>query len=136
MNPVQLKKKQRLECEFYKNDPMFENFNDEEQDLILAIALGDFKLKLEKNVIRNPVKQELWKAAMRETGNSHAGDCMEAKNILQYDRFGSSKKKKRKNYLIQLGDDVINEIYRWETFGVDIKDWQEHRGIRIAKNIN
>jgi hypothetical protein len=49
---------------------------------------------------------------MREV-NKRGPDYTEAKNILLYYRFGSSKKKKRLNYLMQLGDKLIMELYWW-----------------------
>jgi hypothetical protein len=97
MNSVQLEKKQKIEYECYTNDSKYEKFSEEEKDLILAIALGDFKMKLEKCDIRNAVKGEIFKAAMREVTKRDL-DYSEAKNILLYYRFGSSKKKKRRNY--------------------------------------
>jgi hypothetical protein len=102
------------------NDAKFERFNEEEKDMILAIALGDFKIKLEKNDIRNAVKNEIFKTAMRDTTRQRRPWYSEAKNILQYYRFGSSKKKKYRNYLMQLGDRLIYDNYVWEIFGSTI----------------
>jgi hypothetical protein len=59
MSQDKVKEKRKLEYEMYENDRRFEMFNDNEKDLILAIALGDFKLKLEKGDIRNAVKLEI-----------------------------------------------------------------------------
>jgi hypothetical protein len=55
--------------------------------MILAIALGNFKIKLEKNDIRNAVKKEIFKAAMRDATRQRGLDYTDAKNILQYYRF-------------------------------------------------
>jgi hypothetical protein len=46
---IQLEKKQKIEYEF-ANDAKSERFMEEEKDMILAIALGDFKIKLEKMI--------------------------------------------------------------------------------------
>jgi hypothetical protein len=63
--------------------------------MILTIALGDFKIKLENNDIRNAVKKEIFKAAMRDATKYHGLDRSEAKNILQYYIFGFQKKKEK-----------------------------------------
>jgi hypothetical protein len=96
MNNVELEKKQKIEYECYANDSMFEKFSEEEKDLILAIALGDFRIKLEKGDIRNAVKIEIFKASMREAVGL-GQHRTEAKQILLNYGFGSSKKKKRRN---------------------------------------
>jgi hypothetical protein len=49
MNQKQLEKKLLIEKEVYENDKRFDLLKEEEKDLILTIALGDFKLKLRKN---------------------------------------------------------------------------------------
>jgi hypothetical protein len=78
----------------YENDKKFEMFKEEEKDLILDIALGDFKLKLKKNDIRNEVKTEIWKAALREYQARFRCITMEWKKLLMYFKFGSSPKRK------------------------------------------
>jgi hypothetical protein len=65
MNSVELERKMKLEYEAYENDRIFENFWKEEKDLTLAIVFRDFRLTLEKSDIRNAVKHEIWKAALR-----------------------------------------------------------------------
>jgi hypothetical protein len=55
-------------------------FKEIEKDLILAIALGDFRLKLNMNDIRNAVKTEIWKAALRKLGKNDPN----AKKLLMY----------------------------------------------------
>jgi hypothetical protein len=83
-----LEKKLKLEKEMYDNDRKFEMFKEIEKDLILAIALGDFWLKLNKNDIRNAVKTEIWKAALRELDKRD----LNAKQLLMYYKFGSLMK--------------------------------------------
>jgi hypothetical protein len=69
MSQEERERKSRLKYEAYENDRKFEMFNEDERDLILAIALRDFKLKLEKGGIRNVMKLEIWKTALRELLN-------------------------------------------------------------------
>jgi hypothetical protein len=100
--------------------------------LILAIALGDFRIKLRKNDIRNAVKEEIWKAALRELHSNENELDIEKKKILFYYRFGSSKKRKRKNYMLQLGDETICKLYEWETFRLKASIWKNNKALQLV----
>jgi hypothetical protein len=121
MEQEQLEKKLKLEKEIYDNDCRFEMFKEIEKDLILAIALGDFRLKLNKNDIRNAVKTEVWKTALRELKQ---GDWdPDVKKLLMHYKFGSLKKNNKKNYLMQLGDKMISMLYVMEQM-----EYQQNNG--------
>jgi hypothetical protein len=107
-------------------------FNQNKKDLILPIALGDLRLKLEKSDIRNEVKMEIWKAALRELKRKKNRLDLVGKKVLLYYKFGPSKKKKRHNYLVQMGDNLINDLYEWETIGISAKKWGVNEDIRAA----
>jgi hypothetical protein len=66
MKNEKLQRKMKLEYKAYDKDKKFDNFSEEERDLILAVALGDFRIRLRKNAIRNAVKEEIWKAVLIE----------------------------------------------------------------------
>jgi hypothetical protein len=65
MDKIGLDRKMKLEYEAYENDMKFGQFSEDKKDLILAIKLGDFKLKLENCDIRNAVKHEICQAVLR-----------------------------------------------------------------------
>jgi hypothetical protein len=94
--------------------------------LILAIALGDFDLILEKGDLREVVKHEIWKAEKRELKGTKSKCLMEMKNLLLYYRYGSSRKKKKFNYLMQLGGYLIEKAYQWETIGMTVKKYKRN----------
>jgi hypothetical protein len=52
-------RKIEVERKFYERDKKFDNFSEDERDLILAMTLEDFKLKLQKNDLRKVVKKEI-----------------------------------------------------------------------------
>jgi hypothetical protein len=64
MDQERLEEKLKLEYEMYQKENKFEMFRESEKDLILSIALGDFRLKLEKGDIRKAVKIEILKATL------------------------------------------------------------------------
>jgi hypothetical protein len=132
MEQENLDKKIMLKKEMSDNDKKFDSFKEIEKDMILAIALGNFKLKLEKNDIRNAVKMEIRKAAMREMKSIPYCYKMHDKKLLMYHKFGSSQKKKRHNYLLQLDDLLISNLNQWETNGLKASEWKEIEGLQIA----
>jgi hypothetical protein len=73
----------------YDNDGRFEEFKEEEKDLILAIALWDFRLKLNKKDIRNAVKTDIWKQHFvdynikRLDGIQMQRNCLYTTNLVQ-----------------------------------------------------
>jgi hypothetical protein len=96
-NPdIQVDTKKSPKDEMNEDDRRFEVFNEDEKDLILAIALGDFRFKLEKGDIRNEVKLEIWKAALGKRQIKKWQMDLESKKILLYDKFGPRKRKKEK----------------------------------------
>jgi hypothetical protein len=66
MSQEKLERKLKPEYEMYEQDSWLEEFSKGEKYLILAMALKDFKLKLEKDDIWKAVKLEIWKAALIE----------------------------------------------------------------------
>jgi hypothetical protein len=44
MKDSKLQEKMKMEYEAYDKDTKFDNFSEDEKDLILGIALGDFRL--------------------------------------------------------------------------------------------
>jgi hypothetical protein len=71
-------------------------------------------LKLEKNEVRNAVKHEIWKAML---GGLIRKGLLKCRQILKYNIFGSTRKKKKKNHMMQLSDKTINELYELGTIG-------------------
>jgi hypothetical protein len=51
MSQEKLKIKLKLEYEMNENDKKIEMFDEEEKDLIIAMALGDWRLKLKKETL-------------------------------------------------------------------------------------
>jgi hypothetical protein len=60
------KEKMKSEYDAYENDKRFEQCKEEGKDLMLAIGLGDFKLKLRENDVKNTVKLDIWKPDLLE----------------------------------------------------------------------
>jgi hypothetical protein len=63
MKQEKLEENPRLEYKPYEQDKLFEELMDDGENLILAMALGDFNLRLEKGDLREVVRREIWKAA-------------------------------------------------------------------------
>jgi hypothetical protein len=53
---------------------------------------------------------EIWKAVLRELQSHKSTIGLENKKISMHYKFGSSRKKKRKNYMMQIGDELIKDI--------------------------
>jgi hypothetical protein len=119
--------------EAYNQNMKFDQLSEDERDLIFAIALGDFNLKLERNDIREVVKEEIYKAACREIGNYISKYSRRAKNLLLYYRFESSRKKKKNNFLMQLGDEEIRNMYDLEAMGITVAIMNDIIGFTVAK---
>jgi hypothetical protein len=66
---------------------------------------------------------KIWKASLRETRSRSSILGVEMKNVLMYYKFGSSKKHKEKNYLMELRDRLENEFYDLKTYGTEAKNW-------------
>jgi hypothetical protein len=56
---------------------------------------------------RRKDKHEIWKAELKELNNK---GTMKGRQILTYYRFGSWRKRKKRNYMMKLSDKTINEI--------------------------
>jgi hypothetical protein len=133
MDQEKFEKKQQLEIEAYNNDMKYDQLSEDENDIIFEMSLGKFSLKLNRNDLREGVKVEIYKAACRKIGNNMGNYSKKAKNQLLYYRFGSSRKKKKYNYLMQIGDEAIIEMYDLEKIGKTISEMNSPMGFRIAR---
>jgi hypothetical protein len=91
------------------------------------------EIKIEKGDIRNAVKLETSRASLRELQSKKYKMNLTRKKILMYHKFGSPKKKKRKYYFMQLGDELVSDIVECETLGLSGKEWQEQEVIQLAQ---
>jgi phenylalanyl-tRNA synthetase alpha subunit len=133
MDNEKFEKKQLLEIEAYNTDMKYDQLSEDEKNIIFAVSLFKFNLKLSRNDLREVVKVEIHKAACREIGNNMGNYSKKAKNLLLYYRFGSSRKKKKYNYLMQLRDEATTKMYDLEKIPKTISEMNSTIGFRIAR---
>jgi hypothetical protein len=80
--------------------------------MIKKISMNNYSKELHFNDVRNIIKKEIRKQAMLEVKQTKSFiQAKYAKQILFYYRFGSTNKRKRKNYMSLLSGQLIITLY-------------------------
>jgi hypothetical protein len=120
--------------ELRKTNKLWHKLKDEEKEMLNKMSLNCYKGKLSYESVRKVVKKEMWKRALDEIKLlTHKEDAIKAKQLLFYFRFGSSNKKANKNYLAQLKDETIMDLYDMENTSKGLVKKEYVKGLRIAR---
>jgi hypothetical protein len=79
--------------DYKKENKHWDNFTKEERIMLQKMSVNNFKENLHFNRIRNVIKKEVWKLAMKDLKKlGNPIKAKSAKQILFYYRFGSTHK--------------------------------------------
>jgi hypothetical protein len=119
---------------FKKENKHWDKVNSEERTMLKKMSVNNFEEKLQFNSVRNVIKKEIWKLAMKEVKSlTDVFKAKCAKQVLFYYRFGSTKKRKKKNYLIQISDQTIIMLHDLENLPAKKIDDVYREGFRILR---
>jgi hypothetical protein len=95
--------------ESFKNtNKKWDKVSYEEKAMKKRMSMNSYSKKLQFNDVRNVVKKEIWKQAMLEMKQLKSSiQAKYAKQLLFYCRFGSTNKRKKKNYMSQINDQQL-----------------------------
>jgi hypothetical protein len=117
-----------------KSNKNWNKVMNNERAMLQKMLANDFKEKLQYGSVRNVIKKEIWKLAMKEVKElKNPMKAKDAKQILFYYRFGSTNKRKKKNYMNQIGDETLIELYEMEYSKIRNKEDDFEEGFRILK---
>jgi hypothetical protein len=119
---------------YKKEHKHWEKETKEERIMLQKMSVNNFEEKLQYYSVRNVIKKEIWKLAMKDVKkliNPIKAKC--AKQILFYYKFGSTNKKKKKNYINLISDETLIKLYELENSPTGTMNDDYKEGFRILR---